>query len=314
MVLSFLAGLPAIVLGLLALRDIRRSAEPLGGQPLAMAGIATGTLFGVLCVPMVGMFVKPVVTILRANARYETPIVRAELPSFSIDVPFFERSPVLDGQISDLEYGPATSIDFTSPSNPGRLWAGSIDFSKTEADLSYDFAAAHTSTSLFLGVRVRDQVLDTDDTRRVWQNDSIEVFVDGDQVANDFTLTDKRGSGEGFQLIADVNGKKGMASTDFKQRDWKVASQVTDDGYSIEFEIPLSLIDTHDGPEHLPASTGSLLFFNVAINDQDRRIGDSDCIMWADDLIRARPHQEGEGVWSVGLQLIEQPFREAASK
>jgi tetratricopeptide (TPR) repeat protein len=49
-----LTGIPAIVLGVLALRDIRRSGGQVAGQGLAMAGIASGLVFGVVCTPFVG--------------------------------------------------------------------------------------------------------------------------------------------------------------------------------------------------------------------------------------------------------------------
>jgi hypothetical protein len=43
----------------------------------------------------------------------------------------------------------------------------------------------------------------------------------------------------------------------------------TDRGYVIEFETPLHLIDTRDGPGVRPAATGSTLFFNVGVHDND---------------------------------------------
>jgi hypothetical protein len=48
--LMFFTGVPAIILGVLALRDIRKSAGALDGASRALAGIATGlvgTCFGV---------------------------------------------------------------------------------------------------------------------------------------------------------------------------------------------------------------------------------------------------------------------------
>lgn len=52
-----LTGVPAIVLGLLAQRDIRRSGGRLGGDGLAIAGIVTGGIGMFLAVPLLGMMV-----------------------------------------------------------------------------------------------------------------------------------------------------------------------------------------------------------------------------------------------------------------
>lgn len=47
-----LAGVPAIVMGILALRDIRRSQGRARGRGLAVSGIVMGSLFGVVCMPI----------------------------------------------------------------------------------------------------------------------------------------------------------------------------------------------------------------------------------------------------------------------
>jgi hypothetical protein len=48
-----------------------------------------------------------------------------------------------------------------------------------------------------------------------------------------------------------------------------VATSRLVDGYVIEFEIPLGLIDTADGAPYTPATTGSFVWFNAAVNDND---------------------------------------------
>jgi tetratricopeptide (TPR) repeat protein len=49
-----LSGIPAIVLGVLALRDIHRSGGQVAGRGWAIAGIASGILFGIIWTPLVG--------------------------------------------------------------------------------------------------------------------------------------------------------------------------------------------------------------------------------------------------------------------
>jgi hypothetical protein len=48
-----LTGIPAIIFGMLALGDIRRSAGALKGHGLAVTGILMGTVCGVLCLPLI---------------------------------------------------------------------------------------------------------------------------------------------------------------------------------------------------------------------------------------------------------------------
>jgi hypothetical protein len=54
MVALFVTGIPAIVLGVLALRDIQRSRGEMTGRGQAITGIVTGVLFGVFCTPIAG--------------------------------------------------------------------------------------------------------------------------------------------------------------------------------------------------------------------------------------------------------------------
>ncbi|MCL6502152.1 MAG: DUF4190 domain-containing protein [Pirellulales bacterium] len=48
---SFITGLAAILLGLLALRDIRRRPTQVGGRGIAIGGMLTGALLSVACLP-----------------------------------------------------------------------------------------------------------------------------------------------------------------------------------------------------------------------------------------------------------------------
>ena len=64
-------------------------------------------------------------------------------------------------------------------------------------------------------------------------------------------------------------GTKTRTALDFTNADWKVGTSRTADGYIIEFEIPLALIDTRDGPEYVPATSGSELLVNFGIIDND---------------------------------------------
>ena len=241
----------------------------------------------------------------------------AGLPAapLTIDAPFRAEGPVADGKIEPAEYGPGLSVDFTSEENPGRVSvvAGNIlnmpDITKPDpADLSFRMFASHDQSSLFIAFEVRDQFLDDGPERsRAFENDHVAIHINGDLTPNDFSdFLGRLGNREGFQIIADVGGQQYTAATDFTNDDWFVSSRRTDDGYIIEFEIPLGLIDTQDGPGYSPASTGSFLLMNLNLGDNDRVFvaqeayatlwnpGEAGCL----SLFIA-----GEDSWCVGLRL-----------
>jgi serine/threonine protein kinase/tetratricopeptide (TPR) repeat protein len=240
----------------------------------------------------------------------------AERPpaSFVIEAPFRARSPVADGRIEAGEYGPGIEVAF-GDANPGRLYAFGQSRSKTPDDLSVRFHAVYTDRSLFLAFRVRDQLVTASELRaRVSHtNDSIDVFLNGDLVANDHTpvfSTDDVGNREGFQLRSDVAGHRGAAPADLTNADWKIGTSRTADGYIMEFEIPLALIDTRDGPEYVPATSGSEIRFNFGIADYDDAHAGSDHldygILWAEDPALS-PYDGGEDFWTVALRLVPKP-------
>jgi uncharacterized paraquat-inducible protein A len=62
-----LAGIPAIVLGILALVEIRRDAGRLKGRELALAGIILSCVLGIVCIPVIPALILPAVQKLRAH-------------------------------------------------------------------------------------------------------------------------------------------------------------------------------------------------------------------------------------------------------
>jgi hypothetical protein len=239
-----------------------------------------------------------------------SPSARPPAP-FTIEAPFRGVTPIADGRIAPGEYGPGIEATFEGDSNPGRLYAWLKSHSKAPEDLSVRIHAAYTDRSLFLAFRVRDQFVDASDMTPN-SNDSVEVFIDGDQVANDLTPVSspgRVGNREGFDLISDARGHQLTFGTDdFTNADWKVATARTPDGYIIEFEIPLALIDTRDGPEYVPATSGSELRVNFGITDNDGSVSDQTDygIFWAEDPALS-PWTGGEDFWTVSLRLVPKP-------
>jgi hypothetical protein len=148
-------------------------------------------------------------------------------------------------------------------------------------------------------VRVRQDVAGTP-----WLNDCVEVYLDGDRVANDHTPAMGWGSREGFKVGADALGNRMQAPPDVADSRWKAGASRTNDGYVLEFEIPLDLIDTQDGPGVRPAMTGSELRMSVSILDFDgpANIPGSYGILWCDDRHWSLAHG-GEDFWPAALRL-----------
>ena len=118
------------------------------------------------------------------------------------------------------------------------------------------------------------------------------------------------GNREGFQLIADSLGNRYCAAPDVGDTRWKVGTARTKDGYVIEFEIPLDLIDTQDGPGVRPATTGSELRMNLPINDVDGEVNNQTSfgMLWSEDRLWS-PLIGGEDFWPVALRLVPAPIR-----
>ncbi len=62
-----LAGVPAVVLGVMALIEIRRHQDQLKGRQFAIAGIIAGCSLGVVCIPVLAAFLLPAIQALRTE-------------------------------------------------------------------------------------------------------------------------------------------------------------------------------------------------------------------------------------------------------
>jgi tetratricopeptide (TPR) repeat protein len=230
---------------------------------------------------------------------------------FTIEAPFRAVSPVADGRIGPDEYGPVIEARFDDDVNPGLFSAESKSRIKTPDDLSVEIRTAYTEGALFLAFRVHDQFVDVgaQDALAPWLNDCVAVFINGDHAANDFPPQffhpGTPGTREGFQLIADAAGHQLTDARDFANADWRVGTSRTRDGYIIEFEIPLALIDTKDGPAYVPAAGGSELLVNFSSTDNDAPVSEQTdhAIFWVEDPNLSQ-YEGGEDFWPVSLRLV----------
>jgi hypothetical protein len=242
--------------------------------------------------------------------RIERPAIIAE---------FKNTSPVADGVIGPNEYGPPIAMSWTEGSMLAGFNARLLDpatqnyvadptTGKAASDLSMDMRAAYTKTSLFLAFHVHDQFVDAQESDRniPFYNDDVEVFIDGDGAFNDFGIggATATGSSEGFQLLVNAAGHQFTASRDFTNADWKAAVTRTADGYIVEMEIPLALIDTKDGPLVVPPGPGAVLNFGLAITDNDAQVHQQMSYAYLRSPGQTiSPHDGQEAAWRFGIRL-----------
>jgi len=235
----------------------------------------------------------------------------------TIFVEYRKVSPVADGAIGEKEYGPGVAIAWTADNTLAAFEhaIGDPTKNKPPGDLSITLHTAYTKTSLFFAFRVTDQFVDAqvaDQPPGVF-NDGVEVFIDGDRVSNDFNqgpsaggIIPRTGSEEGFQVLADAAGHQYTLSNTFKNADWKAATKRTVDGYVIEIEIPLKLIDTMDGQPFAPAGPGSLLNFALAITDNDAEVSNQMSYAYLrTPKSNISPWLGKEDAWKFALKLLE---------
>jgi len=94
----------------------------------------------------------------------------------TLEIPMVSRPPVIDGTIDESEWKPAIKTEVTPKT-------GSWDFGKTE--VSYIFYVMYDKDYLYVAARLTDDDIQTDTAAEgsingnTWQDDSIEIFVDG---------------------------------------------------------------------------------------------------------------------------------------
>ena len=91
----------------------------------------------------------------------------------------------------------------------------------------------------------------------------------------------------------------------FTNTDWKSAARRTDDGYIVEMEIPLALIDTQDGPPFARAVPGSLLNLGLAVTDNDVEVHKQMSYAYLRTSKQtSSPWAGGESAWNFAIKLV----------
>lgn len=221
---------------------------------------------GVLTALMVGCGGDPAATVApkedtcgQANVPGEMAIVR------------FPYTITVDGKLDEAAW-----------SDPLVIWQHVVDDEQnpadSEADLSYDFAVLADSDNLYIGARVKDDVLHADGTAEAYKDDALEVYVDAGNEKNDTqqpSTPDWLAPGpddNDAQWVANIDGDKYAATYANPLADpsqlTAAPAHATADGYTIELALPLALPNKTVVPEE-----GTVIGLQVAVDDDDN-VGD----------------------------------------
>lgn len=143
-----------------------------------------------------------------------------------------------------------------------------------DGDIGMRIWVGYDSNFLYVAVRVQDDVICEDTAAansqngNTWEDDSVEVFVDGDNSnfdTRDTTGTNAEVVGTGGQYVITVNnayreaeaGNPGYGAS----KAWYAQTTVTDTGYDAEFQISLKTLGS--------PKLGDIIGFTIAVNDDD---------------------------------------------
>jgi len=186
--------------------------------------------------------------------------------------------PTIDGVIDTAEWGQAGGFQ-------GNYWsvhpdakaldgitAGVLGFGPLPADLddlSFTIYAGYDATNLYIAVRVRDDQPFTDTAaagsrnETTWEDDSVEVFVDGNN-ANDANWSAANPGGQ-YVITANNAYRENEAGNPGYGLDaaWyaQTAPRADGSGYDAEFRIALTNLGN--------PKRGDIIGFTVAVNDDD---------------------------------------------
>ena len=240
-----------------------------------------------------------------------------------INANFVTSAPSQDGSVDPSQYGggPAFSADFSNlnAGNPSRLSAfvsPNSFITVPNSTYSYDMYAAYTSTTLYLGFVVKDNVVSLASKDPIFNSD-IELYIGGNPNGNNFRNYGAVASKQAFQLASDAAGDQYTnAGGTFSNANWSVAhSAVSSQNYTLQFAIPLELIDTEANGGFTPPHAGSDLHFNVAGVKNDEVIAAQQNYSVLDDVFPYGQNYpasneyaaNGTLIWAADLHLSSVP-------
>ncbi|WP_040158580.1 sugar-binding protein [Mobilicoccus massiliensis] len=166
----------------------------------------------------------------------------------STTIPRAATAPAVDGKVSNGEY-PAATLDLS------RVWEG--EPCTSAADCSATANVTWRDDTLYVAVTVKDDVLgtklDSNDCKRHWRTDAVELAFDPRGTSENTSTTFKAfilpvTAQGGACFGRDADNRQGGAET---APGMKVASTVTNGGYTVETSIPMADLPGAIDPAHL---------------------------------------------------------------
>jgi Carbohydrate family 9 binding domain-like len=200
------------------------------------------------------------VSINGSDAASRNPADLFALPTLSI--PRVAEAPTIDGDLSDMQSLPAHDISHLD------LWSGTAEGPE---DTGGQFRVGYDDAHLYIGVRVTDQTvvcnIEPDNIRAHWRSDSVEVTIDPSGQSQNTSTTFKSGifpcTTASFEARAERDADANQGVIEETAPGMEVASQRTENGYTIEIKIPWVDMPSQPVP-------GSTIGFNVLIYDGDQ--------------------------------------------
>ena len=194
----------------------------------------------------------------------------------------------LDGKPSNSEYGGFAGIEVTPGVNAWILdFPGDRQWDDAD-DSSFTFWLAHDTDFLYVGVDVKDDVVNSDDTNaQFWRDDAIEIVTDvwNDNYDNN---TDSSQDGYGGHVYANYEGRFSrwddelgeIQGTTFSTAvdDWTYGDSEEDDvfgfgeatetGWNMELRMHKRLFE--DPEADIQLVEGTKMGFNIGLDDDDK--------------------------------------------
>ncbi|MCI0540769.1 MAG: hypothetical protein L0Z50_36685 [Verrucomicrobiales bacterium] len=215
-------------------------------------------------------------TVSPPNARFDDTKTQVALP---IDTP-----PVIDGIIDANEWGQGTRWRVTvDPNTSDAIRTGALALGtapEDSDDLSFQIFARYDTKNLYVAVQVRDSSIQTDSADadsangNTWEDDSVEVFVDGLN-ANDPAWAAGQLGGQ-FVITANNAYRENEAGNPGfgTEAAWHARTTLRPDGsgYDAKFRISLATLGN--------PKPGDVVGFTVAVNDDDDGTGRERQVVW----------------------------------
>ena len=218
---------------------------------------------------------KKMILLLVITAMMGCPyILMSAMAVDTLEAPMVKNAPVIDGTVDESEWKPAVMTEVTPKT-------GSWDFGETE--VSYVFYVMYDETWLYVAAKLTDDDIQIDSAPKgsiggnTWQDDSVEIFVDGNhnRSADAFDAAETPFGGQ--HVITANNAVRFTDGVkDFGDRpddDFYAEADIKDNKHwEMEARMKLTLFGS--------PKQGDIVGFNISTNDDDGGGDEESALFW----------------------------------